>query len=105
VPQFAVYRNRNARSKATFPLLLDVQSDLLDDLNTRVVIPLTRARDLSRKPMLHLTPVLNFGGASYVVMTPQLAAIARADLGEPIGSLATERHEILAAMDFLLTGF
>jgi len=31
--QFTVYRNKNPRSKATFPLLVDVQSDLLDDLH------------------------------------------------------------------------
>ena len=41
--QFTVYRNKNPRSRATFPYLLDVQSDLLDGLQTRVVIPLTKA--------------------------------------------------------------
>lgn len=35
--QFTVYRNKNAGSKATFPFLVDVQSDLLEDLHARVV--------------------------------------------------------------------
>jgi hypothetical protein len=38
-------------------------------------------------------------------MTPQLAGVARAELGVPAGSLAGERNAIIAAMDFLLTGY
>ena len=40
MPQFTVHRNPNPGSKAAYPLLLDVQSDLLADLGTRVVVPL-----------------------------------------------------------------
>ncbi len=42
--QFTVYRNKNPRTKSAFPLLVDVQSDVLEDLHTRVVIPLTKCR-------------------------------------------------------------
>jgi toxin CcdB len=52
-----------------------------------------------------LTPVLPFNGEDYVLMTPQLAGLARADLGVAIGSLGNERQAIIAAMDFLMTGF
>jgi len=51
VAQLTVYRNKNPRSKAIFPLLVDVQSDLLDDLQTRVVIPLTKAAALAKNPV------------------------------------------------------
>lgn len=103
--QFSVYRNKNPRTKATFPLLVDVQSDLLEPLVTRVVIPLTRVPALARKPVSHLTPEVTFGGDKYVLMTPQLAGISRADLGPLVGSLGAERQAILAAVDFLFTGF
>jgi toxin CcdB len=103
--QFAVYRNKNPRSKAAFPLLVDVQSDLLEDLQTRVVVPLTKAAALAKKPLTHLTPILRFDGEEYVLLTPQLAGIGRSDLGPPVGSLSSERQAIIAAMDFLLTGF
>lgn len=103
--QFTVYRNKSARTKAIFPFLVDVQSDLLDDLQTRVVIPLTRAGALTKKPVSHLTPILKFEGEAYMLMTPELAGIARRDLGPASGSLAERRDAILAAMDFLLTGF
>jgi toxin CcdB len=105
VPQFTVYRNKSPRTKSTFPFLVDVQSDLLEQLQTRVVIPLTRTAGLAKKPLSHLTPALTFDGESYVLMTPQLAGVARTDLGAPAGSLAGERHAIAAAMDFLLTGY
>ena len=103
--QFSVYRNKNPRTKATFPLLVDVQSDLLEPLVTRVVIPLTRVPGLARKPVSHLTPEVTFGDDRYVLMTPQLAGVSRTDLGPLVGSLAAERQAILAAVDFLLTGF
>jgi len=104
-PQFTVYRNKSPRTKSTFPFVVDVQSDLLEQLQTRVVIPLTRTAGLAKKPLSHLTPALTFDGETYVLMTPQLAGVARSDLGAPAGSLAGERHAIVAAMDFLLTGY
>jgi toxin CcdB len=105
VAQFSVYRNKNPRTKAAFPFLVDVQSDLLEPLNTRVVVPMTKAAALTRKPVSHLTPEVSFNGDRYVLMTPQLAGIGRAELGPHAGTLAEERQAILAAIDFLLTGF
>jgi toxin CcdB len=99
-----VYRNVNPRTNAAFPLLVDVQSDLLEALQTRVVIPMTKVAALTRKPLARLTPVLSFDGEEYALVTPQLAGIASKELGAAIGSLANERQTILAATDFLLTG-
>ena len=103
--QFSVYRNKSPRTKGAFPLLVDVQSDLLEPLNTRVVIPMTKSPALTRKPVSHLTPDVSFNGDRYLLMTPQLAGIGRAELGPHAGTLAEERQTILAAIDFLLTGF
>ncbi|WP_366145348.1 CcdB family protein [Candidatus Accumulibacter sp. ACC007] len=41
MPQFAVYRNPNPETTADYPLLLDVQSDLIAELGTRVVVPIS----------------------------------------------------------------
>ena len=103
--QFSVYRNKNPRTKATFPLLVDVQSDLLEPLSTRVVVPMTKVAALTKKPVSHLTPELSFGAERYVLITPQLAGVNRSQLGPLAGTLADERQTILAALDFLLTGF
>jgi toxin CcdB len=103
--QFSVYRNKNPRTKALFPFFVDVQTDLLRDLQTRVVIPLSKAAALKRKPVSYLTPTLDFDGSTYVLLTPELAGISRSDLGAEAGSLAARRDVILAALDFLVTGF
>ena len=103
--QFSVYRNKNPRTKATFPLLVDIQSDLLEPLNTRVVIPLTKSPALTKKPVNHLAPEITFDGTKYVLMTPQLAAINRSELGSLAGSVAKERQRIIAAVNFMLSGF
>ena len=102
--QFDVHKNKNPRTRPTFPYLVDVQSDLLDPLGTRVVIPLTKVAALAKKPVSNLMPVLSFDGEAYVLVTPQLAGIARAELGAQAGSLLDQRAKIIAAIDFLVTG-
>ena len=102
--KFAVYKNKNTRSKTTYPLLLDVQADLLDDLQTRLVIPLTKVPALMKKPIARLTPAIDIGGEQYLLMTPQLAGIARSELGAAVGNVADQRSAIIAALDLLITG-
>lgn len=102
--QFTVYKNKNPRSKTTYPLLVDVQANLLDELQTRLVIPLTKAPALTKKPITRLTPPLNIGSEQYVLMTPQLAGIARSELGSAVGNVADQRSAIVAALDLLITG-
>lgn len=55
--------------------------------------------------MGRLTPTMQFAGELYVLMTPQLAGIARTELGPTAGTLAPQRDAIIAAMDFLILGF
>lgn len=102
--QFSVYKNKNSRSKTTYPLLVDVQADLLDDLQTRLVIPLTKTSALTKKPIARLTPSIDISGEQYLLMTPQLAGIARSELGSAVGSVADQRSAIVAALDLLITG-
>jgi toxin CcdB len=105
MPQFAVYRNANPESNGDFPLLVDVQAEVLEDLHTRAVIPLANAVELSGFPMIYLTPLVTFEGKAYLLMTPQLAGIAQAELGPHAGSLAAEERVITNAIDFLIRGF
>ena len=105
MPQFSVHRNKNPRSKGEIPYLLDVQSDLLGELRTRVVIPLYKKKSTRIKPMTRLTPEFEVEGRKLLLMTPQLAGISMRDLGEPVGNLKQHRSEILAALDLLITGF
>jgi toxin CcdB len=104
MPQFALYRNRNPASRTRFPLLLDIQSDLLEGLATRVVVPLALASAARARSMRTLTPILKFEGKEFLMVTPQVAGIPERELGPIAGDLASHRDKIVAAVDFLLSG-
>ncbi|MEK7816200.1 MAG: CcdB family protein [Pseudomonadota bacterium] len=102
--QFDVCRNRNPRTRRSIPFLLDVQSDLLSGLVTRVVVPLVRASEM-RKPAAHLNPQFTIQGAKVVMSTVELAGVPVEVLGDKVGSLKSRRDDIIGALDFLFTGF
>jgi len=102
--QFTVCRNKNPQTSSAVPYLLDVQNDLLDDLETRVVVPLYPLSSIKGKPLRTLTPILDIEGKRFVMLTPQLAGIPKSELGAPVTRVEQYRYEIIAAIDFLLTG-
>lgn len=102
---YSVFQNPNPRTNTAVPFLLDVQSELLSTLGTRVVVPLYRPVTADVQAMSRLTPVVQFQGQSLVVMVPELAGIARRELGPLSGELVSARADILQAIDLLLTGF
>ncbi len=86
-------------------LVVDVQSDLVEILNTRVAVPLIPP-ERAPKPARRLNPVFELPDAGPVVLVTQyIAAVPRAELGLPVASLAHERDAIRAALDMLFTGF
>ncbi len=102
--QFDVYRNRNADSSKRYPFLLDIQTELLEGLETRVVVPLAAKEQFAGKALTRLMPLFKVKGKEVVAVTPQMAGIARRELGDLVGNLSQSRQEIVAALDFLLTG-
>lgn len=104
MPQFAVYKNRNSATRGRFPLLLDVQSDLLEPLSTRIVVPLSPVATARHMVMKQLTPILKIDNKQYVMLTPQLAGVSTRELGQPVGTATTERATIIGALDLLITG-
>lgn len=102
--QFDIYENIEPESKAIIPFLLDVQHDLHSNLATRTVIPLV-ATGSRQEAIAKLCPVINILGRAVVVSTPEIAGYPVRDLGDKVTSAAEHRSEILAAIDFLLSGF
>ncbi|MFZ4409880.1 MAG: CcdB family protein [Paracraurococcus sp.] len=84
--------------------LLDVQSDHLDRLPTRIVVPLA-APAAALPEFRDLTPTLQVEGRDLVLLTPLMAAVPRARLGRPRGNLLAQADDITRALDILLTGF
>jgi len=103
MPQFDVYRNPDPASSAAAPYLLDIQSELLAGLATRVVVPLFYPEAFT-KPARILNPLVTVEGHQVVMATQELAGLARQHLGERVDSLTTERSRIIAALDLLFTG-
>ena len=101
--QFMVYRN-NGNSRA-YPYMLDVQSDIIGELNTRLVIPLFLLDEVSGRPARRLNPVLNVDGEDFLVMTHEMASVRQSQLGEEVVSVREQRQAIKNALDFLLDGF
>jgi toxin CcdB len=98
--QFDVYRNTGG---GIYPLVVDVQADLLSQLATRVVVPMTR-RDRYPTPLARATPIARVEGLEYVLVVPLLAAVASSTLGKPIASLVVRRADVIAALDLVFTG-
>lgn len=88
------------------PLVVDVQADVLEDLASRVVVPLAPARNAGREALPRLKPRITVDGKEYILMTTDIAALPRARLGPRVGNIQAEhRDDIINALDFLLVGF
>lgn len=102
--QFDVHRNAGAGDRTAFPYLLDIQSDFLDRLATRVVVPMMPLA-MYGQPINRLNPVFRIDDDDFVAVATELAGVSKACLGERILSLSNRRDEIVAAIDFVLQGF
>ena len=102
--QFAVYENPNRASRKIYPFLLDVQSDLLSDLRTTVVIPLCPVAAIGGDAITKLCPVMVIDGKRFVALSHQLAGVDRKLLGKAVADLSRHRPEIIAALDLIVSG-
>lgn len=103
--QFDVYPNPDPGSKARIPYVVVLQFDLLDAIENHVVAPLRSKRDKAIIPVVRLNPVAHIGGKEYLVRVQDIATVPRRMLKKPVANLSPQRDEILAALDFLFTGF
>ncbi|MFO8043026.1 MAG: CcdB family protein [Alkalispirochaeta sp.] len=97
--------NSDPRTKARTPLLLDVQTDLLSELATRLVVPLRPGGIQEPWVISRLHPVITVGEERYVAVVSEMAGIPTTILGEIIADARDQRTEILSAIDLLITGF
>jgi len=101
MPQFDVYRSPNPQR---FPLLLDIQAELISRLSSRVVVPLITLERYGARPITRLHPVARFEDVEYVLVTHELAAVPASALNQLVGSLASYRGVLIGALDLLFTG-
>lgn len=103
--QFTLYRNNNKSSNKTYPYFVDIQNDLLGDLNSRVVIPLSPYNAKDKTDAKKLCPKIKLSGeGNFVLLTHQITSIQKSTLKTKVASLENYRYEILGAVDILLSG-
>ena len=101
--QFDVYTNTDSDTNQTYPYFVDVQTELLDVLNSRVVIPLTAAL-LNKGLPDNICPKVEISGQQYYLLTYQITTVSRSFLRKYESSLLLNRTEIINSLDFLISG-
>jgi toxin CcdB len=97
--QYDVYKGYE---KDTF--ILDVQSDILSDLNTRMVVPLL-PEQMAPEAAQRLNPILEVEGIKCVMVTQFMTAVPKSELKSHIANVSGHAFEITNALDMLFQGF
>lgn len=101
--QYDLYENTDSASQVVYPYFVDVQTGLLNDLNSRVVIPIAPALDAKSFPK-NLCPIIDINNKQFALLTHQITTVSSSFLESKEGSLLLNRDDIISALDFLLTG-
>jgi toxin CcdB len=98
MPQHDVYRTSDG------DYLLDCQSDLLDEFNTRFVVPLL---DPEHAPKIarRLNPIFEVSGKTMVMYTQFASSVPEDVLKEYVASLEQHHFEILTALDAMIGSY
>ncbi len=95
---FDVCRLRNPPDQ----LVVILQNDLVDELATRVVAPLSEKPYRTLINALRIPVELDFG--SYVLQLDRMAAIEQRMIGQVVGSLVADESRIKRGLDLLFFG-
>lgn len=99
--RFDVYANPDKQESKLIPYYLDVQSDHIKGMETRIVIPLWHAaRFVEKTENLH--PEFEIAGHAVVLDTPALGAAPRTAFRQPVANLRSQQMPIQDALDALL---
>jgi len=102
--QFDVYENTDKDTKKVYPFFVDIQTNLLDTLNSRVVIPLTQIKNVSKEYPKNLCPNVSIDNKDYTLLSHQITSVPISLLKKKSISIESHRLDIVAAIDFLVTG-
>ncbi|UMR31640.1 CcdB family protein [Massilia sp. MB5] len=103
--RFDIFANPG-KNHRNIPYLVDVQSNVISGLATRIVVPL---RPLSAFPSVTLPPdlfpIIAVNGEDHVMDTPQLGAIPLSELKANVASARAYQFEIQGALDRLFGAY
>jgi toxin CcdB len=101
--QFEVFPNPVTRSRASYPFIVMLQSDVARGGRERAVAPLAPRAAF---PVVagRLTPIMAIERGEFVLLVPSVTTIPVQSLGRAVTSFADRRDDILAAIDYLFFG-
>lgn len=102
--QFDVFVNPSPRMRTQYPYVVDIQSNLLSGLSTRMVAPLAiTALEDSDLPS-RLCPVFTISNQRLMFVPYEAAPLPKKLLRKRVVSLKHSAPEIIAAVDVVLSG-
>jgi toxin CcdB len=101
--QFDVVANPDPVEAEYRPYLVVLQSDLVSGLTSTVVAPLVPREQM--KGAHRLNPIVPIEGQEYWLATHELFAVDQRMLRGKVTTLADHREAVIAALDFVFTGF
>lgn len=104
VARFDCWANPIEEDRGVFPVVLEIQSDLLHVFAERVVVPLA-VTDAIPGMTERLNPSIKVAGALYRLHPLGIAVFHRRDLRQHIGHASAQALEIETAIDMLLRGY
>lgn len=102
--QWAVYPNPSARLREEIPFLVDLQSNLLSGLTTRLVAPLARTSGGVELLPRRLCPLFTIDGTTVVMLPHEVGPIDARLLKRSVSSLDARSHELIDALDAVVSG-
>ena len=102
--QFDVFENPSPRMREVYPYVVDVQSDLLSALATRMVVPLAVTALASQNLPRQLCPLISVNDKPLMLVPFEAAPLDKRLLKAEITSIRDRSHEIIAAMDAVING-
>lgn len=102
--QWDVHANPQARSGDDIPYVVVVQSDLLDLLPTRLVLPLSRTAAVAHGMPGRLAPLFDVAGERLRLKPQEAGTLPARALGPALASLRSESHRIVDALDAVVSG-
>jgi len=104
MPRFDVYTNPDKQESKQIPFYIDVQSDYIKGIETRMVMALWDA-DFFTDKFENLNPEFELFGQRLVLDAPSLGAVPRSFLKRPVANMATQQILIQDAIDMLFGSY
>jgi toxin CcdB len=104
VAQFDLHANPVKSQREDIPWCVDIQSDLLAGLSTRLVIPLALRKHAPTSSPRRLCPLVLWEGESFVALPQMMAPFRHKDLGTAYGNVRAHGNDLVAAVDAVISG-